>query len=301
MILIFILPVVVICLVFYLWPIARTLMMSFFKISSITSPMKEWQFNGFNNYMQINLSPLFQRSMKNIILIWLVGGVFNFIFSFLFAVYITKLSGKEKRGKFYKTLIYLPNIITPVAIVTIWTQYIFNNRFGLLKNIFDFIGLHQLAAIPWTSQMYSFWAMTIAYTFGSVGYYMIMLSSAMKRIPQELYESAMIEGAGPMRQFGQITLPLIKDVHKMAQIFWALSCVNFFLWSRVFSINDSDPATLSPVNLLYTQVFGNSIGASTIQQANVGAGAAVAVYLTLIAIVVFGMFQLAFGKENYEY
>ena len=54
-------------------------------------------------------------------------------------------------SNFWRNVIYLPTVITPVAMITVWTQYVYNNRYGLLKTIFEALGLEKLANIPSTA------------------------------------------------------------------------------------------------------------------------------------------------------
>lgn len=299
MLFIFLTPIVVSYLAVYLYPTLRTFYMTMFKIAGVSAPASQWEFVGFGNFQEVFKSPLFRRSFANIMLILFIGGFFTFLISILFA-YL--LRGGMKGSRFWKAVIYLPNVITPVAMVTMWTQYAFNNKFGLLNTVFNFLGLESLAEIPWTSSKYAFWAMLIAYTFGGIGYYMVMFMASMDKVPQEIYECASIEGANAAQSFFKITLPLIKDNLKTATLFWSLGSINFFIWSRVFSINNADPTTLSPANYMYGLIFGSGVAGNVqVASINVGTGAVVGVVLCACAIIVYILCELLYGKEKYEY
>ena len=77
MIVAFSLPLTLALIIMYLYPVARTVLMSFFKIESVTSSMSAWSFYGVGNYAKIFGSPTFQGSMKNMGLIWLIGGIIS--------------------------------------------------------------------------------------------------------------------------------------------------------------------------------------------------------------------------------
>ena len=81
MIVAFSLPLTLALIIMYLYPVARTVLMSFFKIESVTSSMSAWSFYGVGNYAKIFSSATFQGSMKNMGLIWLVGGIITLFFS----------------------------------------------------------------------------------------------------------------------------------------------------------------------------------------------------------------------------
>ena len=156
-------------------------------------------------------------------------------------------------GNLWRNLIYLPTVITPVAMITVWTQYAYNSRYGLLKTVFEALGLDGLAAIPWTSTQYAFWSMLIAFCFCSIGGNLLVYMAAMKKIPDDLFEAAFVDGATEGKIFFRITLPLIADNVKTQFTFWTIGCIGFFLWSRVFSVSRSTPRPSRPPAICTTR------------------------------------------------
>ena len=294
----FLAPVVAIFLVFFTYPALRTVYMSLFKMTGLAQASSEWEFVGFQNYSELFQHPLFKLSYINIIKIGVIGGIATFAVALFFAVV---LSAKVKGKKLWRAVVYLPNIITPVALVTMWNQYIFNNEYGLFHNFFSMLGLEGLAAIPWTSTEWSFTAMMIAYCFGSVGYYMIIFMSAMEKIPEDYYDYAALEGAGKLYIFWKITFPLLRDTTRTAVTFWTISSVNFFLWSRVFNVDPTAPQTIVPANLMFNMVFGGAKSGAIANQLNVGGGCAVGVLLCLTIVLFFAVINFIGSKERYEY
>ncbi len=297
MIVIFTLPVIIIYLIFFLYPTVRTVYMSFFETTSLSSASDTWTYVGLRNYAELLHNPLFMQSYINIIKILVIGGIAVFTIALFFA---TVMQGKFRGKRFYRAIIYLPNIITPIALVVMWTQYIFSSQFGLLKKVFTMLGLDTLASIPWTAQSHSFWAMLIAFCFGSVGYYMIIYMAAMEQIPNDYYECASLEGAKQRQIFFKITMPLLKETTKTCLIFWAGGAINFFLWSRVFGANVMAPSTLSPASYMYSLAFGagQAVGSGSLR---VGPATAIGVILTLSMLSAYFIVHLLFGKEKYEY
>mgnify|MGYP000113881632 FL=1 len=123
----FVTPCALSLIIMYLYPVLRTVIMSFFGIESVTASVSEWSFNGVANYVKIFGTPTFQRAMTNMLLIWLVGGIIVLAFALLFAVILT--SGIRFK-KFFRAAIYLPNIISAVALATMWIQYIYNQDYA---------------------------------------------------------------------------------------------------------------------------------------------------------------------------
>lgn len=90
-----------------------------------------------SNYAKIFASNSFKIAMKNMMVIWLFAGVFTLALAMLFAVILTSgIRGK----KFFRSVIYLPNIISAVALATMWVQYIFNFDYGLLNELAQLLG-----------------------------------------------------------------------------------------------------------------------------------------------------------------
>lgn len=287
----FILPCLLTLCIMYIYPVGRTVLMSFFHIESVTSDASTWAFNGFDNYARIFNSPTWRVSMLNMFRIWLVGGIFTLSFALLFAVILT--SGIRFK-KFFRAAIYLPNVISAVALATMWIQYIYNQDYGMLNKLLDLFGLK---GVKWLGTDTKFWAMLFAFIFGAVGYYMLIFISGIERIPADLYEAATIDGANKVQQFGRITMPLLKGITKTNITFWSVHTTTFFLWSKMFSPVDTEASTIVPVVYLYDTVFGGVGNANR----DAGAGAAIGVVLALIIIVIYFVINRLLRDDDLEF
>lgn len=287
----FSLPALLCLLVMYVYPVCRTVLMSFFKVESVTAGLSEWGFYGIGNYVKIFGSQTFRTSMVNMFFIWLVGGVITLVLAMLMAVVITSgIRGK----KFFRAAIYMPNIISAVALATMWIQYIFNYDYGLLNEVVQLFGGDK---VKWLGNDMKFWAMLGAFIFGSVGYYMLIYISGIEGIPQDYFEAATLDGAGKIKQFTHITLPLLQGVIKTSVTFWSINATTFFLWTKMFSPIDTEESTIVPVIYLYDIVFGGK----GIVNRDAGAGAAVGVILTLIIIIVYIVTEKLLKSDDLEY
>ena len=291
MIALFIMPAVLCLLIMFVYPVTRTVIMSFFRVESLTASTGTWSFHGLQNYVKIFNSTGFQQSMVNMVRIWLVGGVVTLVLSMLMAVILT--SG-IRGAKFFKAAIYMPNIVSAVALATMWIQYIFHYDFGLLNEIVKLFGGEK---IQWLGSDMKFWAMLAAFIFGSVGYYMLIYISGIEGIPKDLYEAATIDGASKVVQFTKITLPLMKGIIRTSITFWSINTTTFFLWSKMFSSINTEGSTIAPVVYLYDIVFGGT----GIVERDAGAGAAVGVVLTLIIIAIYAIMNVVLKDSDLEY
>lgn len=287
-------PAVLCFLVMFAYPLIRTLMMSVNQLPSISSSRKDWTFVGLRNYTDLFHSSVFLASLKNVGLIWLVGGVLTLSLALLFAVI---LASGVKGKRFWRSAIYLPNTISAVALSTMWLQYVFQNRFGLLKQLFTALGMETLAKINWTSPEYLFWAMLLSYVYGSVGYFMLIFLSGIERIPHDIYESARLDGANSWSSFWRITFPLIRGVFRTCLTLWTVTSVNFFVWARMFS-SKANVTTITPVYFLYDKVFGTANAGTVL---NVGSGAAVGVLVAVIVLITYVVMNKILGEEELEY
>lgn len=291
MIVCFILPCLVTLVVMYLYPVIRTVLMSFFKIESVTADVSEWTFNGLGNYARIFGSATWRISMWNMFRIWLVGGILTLSLALLFAVILT--SGIRFK-KFFRAAIYLPNVISAVALATMWIQYIYNQDYGMLNKMLEMVGLD---GVKWLGTDMKFWAMLFAFVFGAVGYYMLIFISGIERIPQDLYEAATIDGANKIQQFGKITMPLLKGITKTNITFWSINATTFFLWTKMFSPVDTESMTIVPVVYLYDIVFGGK----GVTERDAGAGAAVGVILALIIMAIYLIMNKVLREDDLEF
>ncbi len=291
MITLFILPCVISLLVMFVYPVLRTVIMSFFQVESLTAGTDTWRFYGVQNYAKIFGNISFKMSMKNMMNIWLVGGVVTLALSMLMAVVLT--SGLRGQ-KFFRAAIYMPNIISAVALATMWIQYIFNYDYGLLNSMITSIGLDKF---KWLGTDTKFWAMLAAFIFGSVGYYMLIYISGIEGIPSDLYEAATLDGANKVNQFTHITLPLMRGIIKTTITFWSINATTFFLWTKMFSPVQTEESTIVPVVYLYDIVFGSK----DYVVRDAGAGAAVGVVLTVIIIAIYALMNVLLKDTDLEY
>ncbi len=291
----FLAPAVIMFLLVFLYPICRTVAMSFFKIDAVTSTADTWQFVGIGNYQKLFTTDIFKTAMFNIGRIWLLGGIIVLVLSLLFGVILTSgIRGK----KFFRAIIYLPNIVSAVALATMWKQYVFSPKFGLLKGILDTLGFHELAKTQWLAPENVFWALLFAYCFGMVGYHMLIWMSGIERISPEYYEAATIDGSNKIQQFRYITLPLLKGVFKTNITMWSISTAAFFVWSQLFSSVTANKATIVPAQYMYMNTFG---GGNAVTERNAGYAAAIGIILCLCIVIIFTVCNAVIKDDDLEF
>lgn len=295
MIVTFLTPAVVLFVCIFLYPIIRTVIMSFFKIEGVTDPMNLWTFVGIDNYAKLMNTSLFRTAFYNLFRIWLYGGIVVMLLSLLFAAI---LASGIRFKKLFRAIIYMPNIVSAVALATMWLQYVYSPQFGLLKNVFTKLGLDTLAKTQFLDNEHKFGALLLAYCFGMVGYHMLIWLSGIERISPEFYEAATIDGANKVQQFRYMTLPLLKGVFKTNITMWSVSSVGFFVWSQLFSTVTADTQTITPYVYMYMQIFG---GGNTVTERNSGLGAAIGVLLSICVVLIFTVCNKFIKDDDLEF
>lgn len=289
-VLIFMMPAVVLMIVIFLYPTLRTIIMSMFNAKSVTTPLADWKFVGFDNFIKLIETPLFVRSMANIGKIWIYNGIATLVLSMLFALAFTK---DIRFKKFFRTIVYLPNVIAAIAVGYMWLLYVYNSRFGLLTTTFSKLGLTKLAEFQWLSSDNMFLSMCIANVFGNVGYFMMMFIAGIEKIPADYFEAASLEGATGSQRFWHIIFPLTKGVLRTAIVLWTTRTMGFFALSQVFAgVN-----TYTPMLFTYQTLFGTEVASESI---NAGMAAAAAVLMTVIVVFVSLILNRAIKDESYD-
>jgi multiple sugar transport system permease protein len=195
----FIMPWIIGFIVFTLGPLVFSFIMSLFDWPVTSDPT----FVGFGNYIKMFTDdPQFYKSITITFKFALVFVPLNLIIALVLALLITQ---SIKGIKIFRTIFYLPTVVSGVAISIIW-GWIFNSEYGILNYLFSFIGIE---GPKWLiDPKWAIITIVIASAWG-VGTMMLIFYTDIKSIPQDIYEAAAIDGAGPLRQFFYITIPSI--------------------------------------------------------------------------------------------
>ena len=245
----FLLPAGLFYLAFILIPAIWAFYYSVFDWSGFTTDMK---FIGLDNYIQLFKDQMFWLSLKNTLIILVPGGLVIFFLTFV----LTVLINSGVRGKkFFRAMIFLPNVIATVALTTLW-GFIYHPSFGLFNAFFKLLGLEQLSQITWTSADRIFYAALVAIIWINVGFQLVLLMAGVDKIPFEFFEAARIEGASQLQMFTGITVPMIWDVITVGIVLWSISALKSFEFLYAFG-GLNTPHSLYTVGIyLYVMGFG---------------------------------------------
>lgn len=195
----FILPWIIGFIVFTLGPLVFSLIMSFFDWPITSDP----QFVGIDNYKNMFTDdPQFYKSLAITFKFAIIFVPLNLVTALILALLITQ---PVKGIKIFRTIFYLPAVVSGVAISIIW-GWIFNSEYGILNYLLSLIGIEGPRWL--VDPKWAILTIVIASAWG-VGTMMLIFYTDIKGIPPELYEAAAIDGANPLRQFISITIPCI--------------------------------------------------------------------------------------------
>ncbi len=260
--LIFILPALLGTLIFIVIPVIASFGLSFTSWD-LLNPI---QFVGLDNYRLIFTEPLFFKILINTLVFAVATSVLGVIIPLVLAAI---LNSKIRGGEFYKTAYFLP-FITPMIVIGIVWQWIFDPNIGILNNV---LHLH----IQWLYDTnWALPALIVVTVWKLIGYNMVIFLSGFASIPENLYEAAKIDGANPAQTFLRVTVPMLSPTIFFVIIITAIS--SFQVFDLIYLMTQGGP--LDSTNVLVYAIYKNAF-----EFFNVGKASAIAYVLFFIILV----------------
>jgi ABC-type sugar transport system permease subunit len=240
-----VLPYIIYFTLFIAYPLIFSLVLLFHRWDIVT-PM---QWVGLKNFERLIHDPLFFRSIVNTLTFLLIHIPLQIIVALGFALI---LNSKIKFHSFFRTLYFLPVVVSGVVVTILWLQlYSFDS--GLLNKLLLTFGLPK---IPWiVSPEIAMPSVAIMATWKNVGIYIIMFIVGLRNISPELYESSNMDGASRVQQFFFITLPLLNPTIVVVLVLSTIGGFSLFIEPYVLTGGGPMQSTLSAVLYIYNQAF----------------------------------------------
>ncbi len=195
-------PVLIIYTVFSVLPIFNSFYYSFMDWNGLG----KMHFIGFGNFKEIIADRIFWKGAQNNLYV-LIASVFGQVPIALFIALL--ISGKIKGAKFFRSVGFLPVVISTVIISIVW-NVVYNYDIGLLNQLLRLIGLDSLAKNWLGDPKLAIFAVCVTIIWQYVGLYLIIFLAALQNIPNEIYEAAEIDGARGWQMTRSITLPMLR-------------------------------------------------------------------------------------------
>ena len=215
----------------------------------------------------------------------------TFALALVFAGILTR---EKLRGQnFFRVVFYIPNILSVVVIAAIFNA-IYDPNQGLLNSIIGLFTNVKDNPILWLGdKQLVIFSLAGALVWQAIGYYMVMYMASMAAVPESLYESAGLEGAGRFRQFFQITIPLIWTNIRTTLTFFIISNINLsFLFVKAMTSGKPDGASEVFLSYMYSQAYTNS---------SYGYGMAIGVVVFIFSFALSAIVNGVTKREPLEY
>jgi raffinose/stachyose/melibiose transport system permease protein len=245
-----VLPAVVLLLVFVYYPVVENVRLSFFSWDAFNP---DPQFVGLQNYEGAAADPVFWRALFNNTAYAVVSLIFQVALAMVLAAVLEEFVGQRLRGPL-RTIYFIPAAMS-ITVVGILFSFLYNPQFGLLNKALSAVGLGGLAR-PWLGQeSTSIWSIIAMSQWQSIGYSAVLFVVAMQRVPREYYEAARVDGAGRIRSFFTITVPMVREMTTLLVILTISGA--FLVFNEVMVMTAGGPNNSSQVlgTWLYHQAF----------------------------------------------
>lgn len=242
-------PFFVMFLIFGLAPIIYSVYIAFFNWDALGTQ----EFIGLANFDELFVDTRFWNALLNTLDIWLLSTIPMLIFSIGLAAI---LHNPALRGStFFRTILLVPNITSVLAIAIVFGQ-LFGRDFGMVNVIVGAFGFEHIDFVQGTTSSHVAIASMIVWRW--TGYNALIFLAAMLAIPNELYESASLDGAGKFKQFIYVTLPSLRNTITFVLIVGTIGGLQVFAEPLILggSFNGGDSGQFSTLTLfLFEQAF----------------------------------------------
>ena len=280
---IFLIPFVVVYVLFQLIPLFRTFYYSFFENYRSGLTQIGPNFIGFGNYAKLLSNPDLWMYTKNTLIMWVLGFVPQIIISLLLGAWFSDPSLRLKGQRFFKTVIYLPNLIMASAFALLFFTMFSTNgpvnsilcSLGWIKEPIDFLG-----SVLGTRSLVGF--MNFLMWFGNTT---IMLMAAVMGISMDVFEASDLDGCNSIQRFFYITLPLIRPILSYTLITSIIGGLQMFDVPQILTNGQGNPDRTSMTLIMFLN--------SHLKSKNYGMAGALSVYLFIIsAILCFFVYRM---------
>ena len=281
-VLLFVLPALIPLFIFWIYPILRSVWLSFTDWDFMTP---DYNFIWFKNYTSLLKDSRFYEALWNT-LVFTAGTLFPTIIGGLGLALL--LRRNFKGSGVFKFVLFSPWITPTVAISIVWT-WIFREDGGLANQV---LGLFGLPALKWISSSDTAMLSVIIVTvWKSLGYAMIFYLSALEKVPEELYEASALDGAKPWRQFLDMTLPGISPTTFFLMISTMVNSLQAYDQIQILTQGGPSGSTRTLLYMYYQLGF---------QEFKMGQATATAVIMIIITVIL-SLAQFTASKKWVHY
>ena len=280
-IILFLLPGLLVYTYFVIYPIIDSAILSTYDWTTLANKT----FVGFDNYVSTFQSDLFWKSMKNSMIFMVCTVALQVVIGF-FLGYLVYL---QLRGyQFFKVIYFIPNILPSVAVGFIWSR-IFSPSMGILKPLMTAMGLGQYYVSPLAEPSLALAAIILAQVWNQVGVQIILFNSGFMGIPNEVIESASLDGAKGWKMIRYMVIPMSYETIKMVIILQLTGALRAF--DLVYTMTKGGPNHA-------TEVLPMHLFVEAFQNFNYGIGSVVAVVIFVLSMLITVIMRKVMARDS---
>jgi len=212
---------------FVVWPFIQSIYYSF---TDWTGLSPEFKMVGLDNYRRMLDDPIFWKSLQHSLIFALVLPLVTISLALFFS-FMINVGGRKRRGgpvvtgvrgsSFYKIVYFFPQVLS-IAIVALLFAFAYNPDSGAINSILRGVGLGSVQPLWLGDPSLALWAVMAVLVWSTVGFFVVLFSAGMASIPADLYEAALLDGAGRASTFFRITLPLLWDTVQSGWVYMGI-------------------------------------------------------------------------------
>jgi raffinose/stachyose/melibiose transport system permease protein len=274
-------PGIAFFLLFTLFPLAHAAWISLFSWDGLTP--KEWR--GLGNYREALGDPLVHSAFLHALVLMIFYAVLPIIIGLALAGFLTR---HPLRGfTFYRTALFLPQMIAGVVVAQAWT-WLYNGN-GPINRVLGLVGLSSLERAWLGDFTWVLPSVGVIGTWVSYGLCLVLFVAGVQKIDQSLYDAARVDGAGPFREFFAVTLPGLRNELVVASVLTVIGALRGF--DVIYNATGGGPGTQTtvPAVLMYRNAFTYN---------KVGYAASIAVILAIAIVAVATLINSLGSRET---
>lgn len=251
-ILAYLFPAMLLILLFIYYPIIQNIIYSLFRWSAFSHNKV---FIGFSNYKRLFHDPIFYIAIKNNSIYAIISVICQCGIGLILAA-ILEEKVMRRFQELFRTIYFLPAVISMTVVGLLW-QLVYNPNIGIVNALLNLIGLSKFTHVWLGENKTAIYAVIFVSQWQYVGYIMLLYIVAIQKIPEELYESAMIDGANRIKCFFNITIPQIKEMIFVATVITVIG--SFKLFDEIYVMTAGGPGRSTEVlaSYMYRAAFRN--------------------------------------------
>ncbi|RXZ84882.1 sugar ABC transporter permease [Paenibacillaceae bacterium] len=248
-----------------------------------------YKFVGMDNYIKILFNDaVFWRSLLNALLLLVVTLLIQHPVALLFSIFITHAGRFEK---LFRTVFFIPAVISIVVTSKMWVS-VFHPNYGMLNKVLEGVGLASWKQDWLGDPQLAIWCIIFVVMWQGFGYALLLYYAGLQGIPKDLYEAAELDGAGRVKLYTHVVIPLLSPMVRVAVVIAVTACLKQM--ETIFLMTNGGP-------LNTTQFVGNYLYKTAFTSSLYGYGNAISVVFVVVCLIITVVMNRIFKKDVGEF